>query len=66
MSTVYKLPYTGNEIKEKIGQVDKNTTAIGQLSEQLLNKINELRSPFSLLKNEDNSLTLVYKETTEE
>lgn len=35
MSTVYKLPYTGNEIKEKIGQVDKNTTAIGQLSEQI-------------------------------
>lgn len=35
MSTVYKLPYTGNEIKEKIGQVDKNTTDIGQLSEQI-------------------------------
>lgn len=34
MSTVYKLPYTGNEIKGKIGQVDKNTTAIGQLSHQ--------------------------------
>lgn len=39
MSTVYKLPYTGNEIKEKIGQVDKNTTAIGQLSEQIEEKI---------------------------
>ena len=36
MSTVYKLPYTGNEIKKKIGQVDKNTTAIGQLSEQYM------------------------------
>lgn len=43
MSTVYKLPYTGNEIKEKIGQVDKNTTAIGQLSEHIEEKTSELK-----------------------
>lgn len=59
--TVYASP--GEAVRQQVKQLkelDKKNT------DQLLNEINKLRSPFSLLKNEDNSLTLVYEEITEE
>ena len=59
-----KFPKKMSQLEDDVGYAKSED--VGKVSEQLLNKINELRSPFSLLKNEDNSLTLVYKETTEE
>lgn len=35
MATEYKLPYTANEINEKLEKIDENTTNISKLSGQI-------------------------------